>query len=187
MFAISAVSAFSQSAYELMKNTIKQFIIKYGVNKIHYSVIVYGDSVIRVVNFNKTFPISVNDLTKAIDAQPALRGGPALTNALAEAIRIFQERVGRPGAKKVLVIITDKNSGIPSSTLATVVRPLEDSGVLVISVAVGNFVDRSELIVISPNPMDVISVRLNTNPSVLAVRIMDRILRRKTCITFLIF
>lgn len=161
-----------------MQNTIKAFINKYGVKKIHYSIIVYGDSVIRVVNFNRTFPISVSDLKAAIDKQPALSGGPVLKDALQEAFRVFNEVTGRPGAKKALVVITDKNSGAPSNDLAKAVRPLEDSRVLVISVGVGD-VERSELNVISPNPLDVISARLKIKPSVLAERIMDRILRRK--------
>ena len=180
VFALSATSGSSPQSYDLMKNTIKAFVNKYGVNKIHYSIIVYGDSVIRVVNFNRTFPISVNDLKAAIDRQPALIGGPVLKDALQETVRIFNETVGRPGAKKVLVVITDKNSGTPSNTLSIAVRPLEDNGVLVISVGIGEAVERSELNVISPNPLDVISARLNANPSVLAERIMDRILRRKT-------
>ena len=180
VFALSATSANSEQSYELMKSTIKKFINTYGVNKVRYGIIVYGASVIRVVDFNSTFPISASDLKTAIDKQPALIGGPFLKGALQEAFRVFEETVGRPGAKKVLVVITDKNSGAPPKTLATAVRDLEDKGVLVISVGVGEDVKRSELNVISPNPMDVISARLNVNPTVLAERIMDRILRRKT-------
>ena len=179
MFAISATSASSKQSYELMKNTVKKFIDTYGVNKIHYSVIVYGNQVIRVVNFNRTFPLSANELKTAIDRQPALPGVPVLTNALKEAYRVFKESVGRSGAKKVLVVITDMNSGSSTNSLSQAVRPLEDLGVLVISIGVGNEVSRSELNIISPNPLDVISARLNINPSVLAVRIMERILRRK--------
>lgn len=180
VFALSATSANSVQSYQLMKSTVKTFINTYGVNKVHYSIIVYGATVIRVVNFNNTFPISANELKAAIDKQGALMGGPFLEGALKEAFRVFNERMGRPGAKKVLVVITDKNSGVSPSTLATAVRRLEEKGVLVISVGIGETVERSELKVISPNPMDVISVRLNVNPSVLAERIMDRILRRKT-------
>lgn len=180
VFALSATSANSVQSYQLMKSTVKTFINTYGVNKVHYSIIVYGATVIRVVNFNKTFPISANELKAAIDKQGALMGGPFLEGALKEAFSVFNERMGRPGAKKVLVVITDKNSGASPSTLATAVRRLEEKGVLVISVGIGETVERSELKVISPNPMDVISARLNVNPSVLAERIMDRILRRKT-------
>lgn len=180
VFAISSTSALSVQSYELMKSTIKKLIDRYGVGKIQYSIFTYGASVIRVVNFNRTFPPSASELKIAIDRQPALPGGPVLTNALQEVYLVFNETVRRPGAKKVLVVITDKNSGSSPNSLGKAVRPLEDLGVLVISVGVGNEVSRSELNIISPNPMDVISARLNINPSVLAVRIIDRILRRKT-------
>ena len=180
MFALSATSVSSSLSYELMRNTIKRFIDRYGVNNIHYSIIVYGNQVVRVVNFNRTFPLSANELKIAIDKQPALSGGPVLINALQEAYRVFKESVGRPGAKKVLVVMTDKNSGSRPNFLSQAVRPLEDLGVLVISVGVGDGVSRSELSIISPNPLDVISARLSINPSVLAVRIMERILKRKS-------
>ncbi|XP_022783430.1 coadhesin-like [Stylophora pistillata] len=177
VFALSATSVSSSLSYELMRNTIKRFIDRYGVNNIHYSIIVYGNQVVRVVNFNRTFPLSANELKIAIDKQPALSGGPVLINALQEAYRVFKESVGRPGAKKVLVVMTDKNSGSRPNFLSQAVRPLEDLGVLVISVGVGDGVSRSELSIISPNPLDVISARLSINPSVLAVRIMERILK----------
>lgn len=177
-FAISATSASSNRSYDLMKNTIKQFIDQYGVDKIHYSLIVYGHSTVRVVNFNHTFPPSASDLRSAIDAQPAISGGPYLEDALQEAFDVFNETEGRPDAKKVLVVMTDENSGADSNSLSTAVKPVEDLGVLVLSVGVGNAVGGSELSVISPNPLDVISPALGASPSGLANDIMERILRK---------
>ena len=161
-----------------MKNTMKQFIDQYGVDKIHYSLIVYGNSTARVVNFNHTFPPSASDLRSAIDAQPAISGGPYLEDALQEAFDVFNETEGRPDAKKVLVVMTDENSGADSNSLSTAVKPVEDLGVLVLSVGVGNAVGGSELSVISPNPLDVISPALGASPSGLANDIMERILRK---------
>ena len=162
-----------------MKNTIKQFIDKYGVNKIHYSIYTYGNSVVRVVSFNSSFPPSANELKAAIDAQPPLSGGPVLEDALHEAFRIYNETEGRPGAKKVLVVVTDNNSGTDRKTLSDAVKTVEDKGVLVLAVGVGSVVDRNELEVISPNPLDVISTNVNEIPEVVTDRVMDRILRRK--------
>lgn len=179
-FAISATSANSNQSYDLMKNTIKKFIDQYGVDKIHYSLIVYGDSIVRAVNFNHTFPPSASDLKADIDAQPAISGGPYLEGALQEAFKVFNETEGRPGAKKVLVVMTDENSGTDENSLSKAVKPVEDLGILVLSVGPGSAVDRNELSVISPNPLDVISPALGENPSVVADRIMERILRRKT-------
>ena len=163
-----------------MKETVEQFIDKYGATAIHYSIIVYGGRVLRVVNFNHTFPPSANELKTAIRKQPSLSGGPVLKDALDETFRIFNETIGRPKALKVLVVITDKNSEDKKESLSAAVKRLEEhpKGVLVISVALGA-VNRSELLVISPNPLDVLSVGTSINAGILADRIMERILRRK--------
>lgn len=50
-----------------MKSIIKKFINIYGVNKVYYGIIVYGVFVIRVVDFNSIFFISVSDLKMFID------------------------------------------------------------------------------------------------------------------------
>lgn len=58
-------------------------------------------------------------------------------------------------------------------------RLLEDLGVLVILIGVGNEVFRSELNIILFNLLDVIFVCLNINLLVLVVCIMERIFRCK--------
>ena len=180
VFAVSATSRNSLVTYHLMRNTIFQFIEKYGAVNIHYSIIVYGDQLFRFVNFNHTFPPSAQELKMAIFSQPPLAAGPVLENVLEETLRIFNETESRPKAKKVLVVVTDKNSPvIDVDKLSGAVTPLENNGILVISVAIGA-VNRSELLVISPNPLDVISVDSNIDAGVLAQRIMERILRRKS-------
>ena len=130
-----------------------------------------------MVTFNRTSQPSAEELKASIDAETPSGGVPDLAQALQETSRIFNETMDRPTANKALVIITDKNSANDKDTLVTAVRPLEDEGILVISVAVGS-VNGSELLVISPNPLDVIQAHNNTNPSTLAENIMDRILRK---------
>ena len=163
-----------------MRNTINRFVDTYGVNKVHYGITVYGNKVYRVISFNHTFPPSALELKAAIDTQPPAPGPTVHSNSLQETLAIFTETMGRTKAKKVLVVITDSNSPTDNkSTLTAAVRPLEDNKVLVISVAIGLNVNRTELRIISPNPLDVISARPNINSGVLSERIMDRILRRK--------
>ena len=185
MFAVSATSRNSFVTYSLMQNTIYQFIDKYGAVNIHYSMIVYDDQLFRFVNFNHTFPPTAQGLKTVITTQPPLTGGPVLENVLDETLGIFNETKSRPKAEKVLVVITDKNSPVTDANkLSGAVTPLENNGILVISVAIGA-VNRSELLVISPNPLDVISVEPSIDAGVLAERIMDRILRRKSFFVFL--
>ena len=177
LFAISVGSNESNQTYSLAKNTIKEFIDKYGAGNIRYSIILYTNSVLRVVTFNYTFQPSAEEIKASLDAAAPLGGVPDLAQALQESSRIFNETKDRLSATKALVIITDKNSANDKDTLVTAVRPLEDKGILVISVAVGS-VNRSELLVISPNPLDVIQAHNNTDPLTLAENIIDRILRK---------
>ena len=180
MFALSATSADSFLIYNAMRNHIRTFISTYGSNKVHYSIIVYGNLLQRVINFNHTFPPSIDDLKNAINKQAPLAGPPVLRNVLQEVQRIFNEIPARLNAKKVLVLFTDSNSPSDNkATLTDAVTPLENNKVLVISVAVGN-VDREELLTVSPNPLDVLSVQKTVNSGALSKRIMDRILRRKS-------
>ena len=179
LFAVSATSVNSNATYTLMRDTIKQVIDRYGTDKIHYNVIVFGSGAITVIRFKNTLPISPVALKAAVDALPITTGGPALDNALEEALREFEQPASRPNAKKILVVISDKKSGLSRSILTTAVRKLENKGVLVISVGIGSAVDRDEFKVLSPNPLDVIIVPVSEIPALLAVRIMERALRSK--------
>ena len=130
-----------------------------------------------MISFNHTFPPNVSELQNAIGRRAPISGPTVLKNALQETQTIFKESPSRPNAKKVLVVFTDSNS--PSTdNLVQAVKPLENDKILVISVGVGD-VDRKELLTISPNPLDVLSVQPTAEPGALSKRIMDRILRRK--------
>ena len=175
-FALSATSAESKDAYDLMKRTIKLIITRYGIDKIHHSFIVFGSVATTKIDFGKTFPTK-EALKQALDKIPKEDGGPALDKALEEAKVLFESGNVRPNAKKVLVIVMDKASNIPEATLVKKIRPLEDIGVLVISVGIGSEVKSAEFNIISPNPKDVIVVPKNEVHTELAVRIMERVLR----------
>ena len=177
VFTLIASSSNSNETYTLMKNTAKRFIDEYAAN---YYVIAYIDGVMRVVNFSRTFPASANDFSAGLDAPAAPSSDPLLTSALQEAFIAFQNGTfGQSNNRKALVVMTNINSTADKNSLETAVRPLEESGILVISVPIG-VVNRSELLVISPNPLDVISVDNTIEPFILADRIRERILRKGT-------
>lgn len=52
---------------------------------------------------------------------------------------------GRPNAKKVLVVISDKRSSSSDSEIRNEVKPLQDNDVIVIPVALGNEADERQL------------------------------------------
>ena len=177
VLAVSATSLKGFETYNSMRDTINRFISTYGSKKVHYSIFVYGNSLQRVISFNHTFPPSVGELQQSISKHAPISGPTVLKNALQETQTIFKEIPSRPNAKKVLLVFTDSNS--PSDgNLAQAVEPLEKDKILVISVGVGD-VNRTELLTISPNPLDVLSVKPTAEPGALSKRIMNRILRRK--------
>ena len=94
-FALSATSAFHNETFKLMKDTIIYIINTYGTQKIHYSVLVYGDMATTEINFGRA-PPSPELLKAAIKKLPVARGTPDLAKALEEAVKMFQDGDRRP-------------------------------------------------------------------------------------------
>ena len=157
VFTLIASSDFSNETYALMETTAKQFIEEYKY--VNYYVIAYVDGVLR-------------------RARRAVGASEPLVTVLKEALVVFQNNsFGESNNRKALVVMTDISSSADKNSLEKAVRPIEESGILVISVPIGA-VDRKELLVISPNPLDVISVDRNILPLPLAKRIGERIIRK---------
>ena len=112
-------------------------------------------------------------------ARRAVGASEPLINVLEEALVAFQSNsLGESNNRKALVVMTDISSSADKKSLEKAVRPMEESGILmVISVPFGA-VNRKELLVISPNPLDVISVDRNIQPLPLAQLIGERIIRK---------
>ena len=146
-----------------MEATAKQFIEEYEY--VNYYVIAYVDGVLKMVNFS----FGVNESNAAARrARRAVGASEPLINVLGEALVTFQNNsLGESNNRKALVVMTDISSSADKNSLEKAVRPIEESGILVISVPIGA-VNRKELLVISPNPLDVVSVDRNIQPLPLA-------------------
>ena len=103
-FALSATSTFLNETLKLMKDTITYIIETYGTEKIHYSVLAYGDTATTEIHFGQT-PPSAEQLKAAIEKLPATTGTPDLAKALEEAVKMFQDGDRRPLTRKVLLDI----------------------------------------------------------------------------------
>ena len=173
VFTLIASSDFSNETYALMETTAKQFIEEYEY--VNYYVIAYVDGVLKMVNFS----FGANESNAAARrARRAVGASEPLITVLEEALVVFQNNsLGESNNRKALVVMTDISSSADKNSLEKAVRPIEESGILVISVPIGA-VDRKELLVISPNPLDVISVDRNILPLPLAQRIGERIIRK---------
>ena len=97
-FALSATASDADTNFKLMKDTITSFADMYGMSKINYAVIAYGERQRTWFNF-QTQPSDFGDLKKIVDAISREAGVVALDKALDEARKLFDG--GRPQARKV--------------------------------------------------------------------------------------
>jgi hypothetical protein len=174
-FAISATSARSYRTYPLMKNTINSIINKYGTDAIHYSIIVYGSQATIHRNFGDRIP-DPDSLKRLVSALPLSSGGSSVDKALEKAKQVYEGFGVRPDAEKVLVVITDKDSGLSISELKAAAKPLEKKGIRVIPVAVGSEVDPDKIGAVSTY-YKVIAAPENEDPNKLGNEIMKRALK----------
>ena len=156
-----------------MKNIMKEIIDKYGRDRVHYSVITYGERPSIQMRFADSFP-TVSDLKKIITSLPKPSRGSELRRSLVEAKKLFiDDPSARPDAKKIVVVITDKESDNTEGDLKESSLTLEQSGIRIIAVTIGNEANPEELESIVTKPSDVIATQEEDKPQAVADKIMD--------------
>ena len=161
-----------------MKRTVQSIVEKYGVNRIHYSVIVFGSVAVSHIEFSTSIP-DRDELIRKVVRLPKSTDGPDLVKALEKAKQVFELQEVRPNAKKVLVVILDNASTSNKKELKKAVHVLVNKSVLIIGVGVGSAVDREQLEIITEEIRNVIRVGTDKKPDELAKEIMAIILRSK--------
>lgn len=123
-----------------MKRIINTIIDRYGVLKVRFSVIVYGNKVTTRFTFDNP-KFTQEDLIRAVENITNVPGDPDLEEALKEAETLFS-RTSRPNATKTFVVLSDVVArGNDNALIALAVR-LRKSGVLILSVGFGGKVDQ---------------------------------------------
>ena len=98
-FALSATATDADTNFKLMKDTITAFADMYGVSKINYAVITYGERRRKWVDFQNQ-PSDFEDMKKTVGDIARETGVVALDKALEEAKKLFDG--ARPQARKVI-------------------------------------------------------------------------------------
>lgn len=173
-FALSASSVLHNETFKLMKDIITYIIDTYGTRKIHYSVLVYGDTATIEINFGQT-PPSPQQLKTAVEKLRVGTGTPNLAGALEKALKMFEDDDRRPLTHKVLVIMADSRSGSTEDEIKKAVRTLEERDIEVIAVAVGEEADPVELENTTPDKTNVIETDKDEDPKMVGEKIMDKI------------
>lgn len=148
-FAISANSLDSDRTFKQMQDIVKSTMDKYPPANIYYSVLSFGDPPVVHINFEDK--ISEEDRKRAVASIDKTSGKASLDKALDKARDLFKEAaMKRPAAKNILVVIVDKKSDSKLDDVKASSRLLEDDGVKVVVVGVGEEVDKPEIDVVSP-------------------------------------
>ena len=176
--AISAASVKADDNFEKAKEVIKSIIDTYAMNKLRYGVIVFGSSASIKVSFGDDFPTDEN-LKNVITILSGSRERPALDDALKKGKELFDEAPERPNARKVLVVITDKKSTSKLDDLKETAKMLQDDGIKVIPVAIGDEVDHVELEETTSDETNVVNVTTDVDVIVLKEKIMAKVSKGK--------
>ena len=177
-FALSSSAVDANENFQQMKDIIKAMVEAYGKQKVHYSLITFGDTPSVKVKFSELFP--TDDMLKGfIDAIPRSSGTPALAKALDEARKLFEDAASRENATKILVVMMDNKSGSEPEDVKEKGKALEEAGIRVIAVAVGNQADVMELNNTTPHEGDVITTDKTGDPDKTAKEIMEKGLEKR--------
>ena len=170
---IFAIAASSKSKWldnlKQMKETINSVLETYSMDLIRVGVIVFGRDTEAVAiqhSLNTDLKTAVNKLIPKI-------GIPDLDNALKESRRLFKT-TGRPDARKVLVVISDKASDSTYSDVKTEADRIKEEDILLISVVIGQEANGKELVDFTP--YNVTEATAEEDPDELAMKIMVLVL-----------
>lgn len=172
-FAIGAASRDASNTLKHMKDVIKSIADKYGTDKIHYGLITFDNEPSIKVPFSMKID-STETLKSFIDALPTTTGGPAVDKALEAAKTLFGGEGVRYDAQKVLVLMVDKKSSGDDAASVKTAMELKESGVNIITVAVGVEPDHKHLKNISSTPDNVVNTNTTDKPDEVGGQIIDR-------------
>ena len=177
IFAISGLSSNANEKFQKMKDLIKTMVDEYGKERIHYSLIVFGNEPSVELRFSRTFD-SDAELKAHLDLKARATDGAALDKALKKAAELFGE-YDREGAKNVLVVIMDKRSTSDRKDVQSMAIPLWEGDVEVIPIAFGSQADKGELELITLHKENLILAYITNKTVNVAQRIMDKMMKGK--------
>ena len=176
VFALDGSESLAKNGFEKIKKFVKAMIDEYKISETetHVGVEEFSDKTKVVLPLNRLFDAGLvkNEVQRIVPS-----GGKGTVTD--EALRKSSEDVfavksgGRPGASKVLIIVTDgKSTGKEPPKQA--VKPLKEKGVRVYVVNIGEDTDKDELKDIVPTEKNIHPVKTPTEvPSVLPKLVDD--------------
>ncbi len=160
---------------ELAKNVLKRFKISKPAT--HVGLMEFSNEVTPVLPLNELYDL--NEIKEVIDKiKPSGGDGTATDKVLKEAAnQIFTVPAGgRADAVKVLVVITDSKS-TGKEPLKEAVKPVQDKGIRVYVVGIGDKTDPKELSDLTPSDKEIKKVKSPEDAPKISDSLVDDIQR----------
>lgn len=174
-FAISSTVVDQDKNFEKMKEIVKGTIQKFGLSRVKYSLLTFGETPDVKIRFEDVFDTE-KELGELVDAFKKALGHAALHKALEEVRYLFAVAEDtRPNASRVLVVITDKTSDSTEDDVQMAAKKLTDDGVRVIAIALGDDFD--------PVSPEIIKPDNKSSPEEIVKQLVDTVLngRKAVC------
>ena len=172
VFAISAISPKADANFAKVKEIIQELIDMYGVQRVYYSIILFGRDPKVGIKFSQK--LSEDSLKNTVNLLPRATDGSSLESALAKAKEVFHEG-GRPDSKKVVVVLLDQKSESNIDDVKEAAGKLEDDGIKVIPVAFGDKADPDECEATTSNKGNVVKANDTSDPKDVAEEISQKV------------
>jgi collagen type VI alpha len=177
LLIIDSSSSILAANYNKMLNFVVTLTQSFNLaaSGVQFASIIFSDNAVE--NFDFTKYANHSELEKGILNTPYINGNTYTDKALqlAREEMFTASKGSRPNATRIAIILTDGQSTNPPATM-TQARLLKNSGVLVLSVGIGDSINKQELETIASLPQDVFQV---TNFDLLDT--VQKELTNKTC------
>lgn len=179
-YIINAASTSANAVFTYMQNIMRSITVRYSVGRIRYSVIVVnGSTPSTIYKFGIVFPNKEVVSIALSKIKMDTVGGSSLDKALELAKTNYESPDVRSFALKIVVLITDKRSGISEAVLRGSFSSLQNAGVRVIPVGIGSEVDVLEMNYVTAYKDQVILMSPDKSYVYNGEEVMDRIVRSK--------
>ena len=177
VFALDGSQSIGEKGFKSIKDLVEAMVYNYNISEseTHVGVIEFSSQANVIIPLNQLF-----EKTLIIDQVQRITPSGGKETFTDEALRKSADELfdvksgGRPGASKVLIIITDgKSTGEEPPKRA--VKPLKEKGVRVYVVNIGDDTDKDELKDIVPTGKNIYPAKTTTKVPSIAPKLIDDI------------
>lgn len=185
-FAITTEAAMDNKTYKLMTDTVKLIGDKYGIRKIHYSVVTFGNPPKTLFDFENTLP-DKETLVKEVDKLPKSDAPLNFDATMKEVEKVFDKTPIKPESKKVLVVMTHKTIGANETVIKNALKPLDEKEIIPLVVGIGSAPSSEEMEEIARTDRKVIRPANDDGGRQVVDEIIKRIIGGKGSFTIIIY